>query len=41
MAISNMKGSGQKGYKQLNPEIISAMRGKSLTVLGKLYYLIR
>ena len=33
MAVSNMKGGGQKGYKQLNPEIISAMRGNALTVL--------
>jgi hypothetical protein len=28
MAVSNMKGGGQKGYKRLNVETINAMRGK-------------
>lgn len=37
MAVSNMKGGGQKGYKQLNVDIISAMRGKALTVKQSLY----
>ena len=28
MAVSNMKGGGTKGYQQLNPAIVNAMRDK-------------
>ena len=28
MAMSNMNGGGKKGYQQLNPTIVNALRGK-------------
>ena len=28
MAVSNLNGGGKKGYRQLNPTIINAMKGK-------------
>jgi len=33
MATSNMNGGGKKGYQQLNPTIVNALRGKIMMML--------